>query len=163
MRGVVSRAASRVLAQFSGWSLRQHKRVLHSCRMRIIVRLLINALALWLTTVVVAGVEIIPFAPGGTVEVIVTFLLVAAVFGIVNGVLGNLIRIVAFPLYVLTLGLLALVVNGLLLLLTSWISGLFGFGLVVDGFWWGVLGALVLGLISWFIGILVRPVVGRKR
>ena len=131
--------------------------------MRIIVRLLINALALWLTTVVVAGVEIVPFSPGGTFEVVLTFLLVAAVFGIVNGVLGNLIRIVAFPLYVLTLGLLALVVNGLLLLLTSWISSLFGFGLVVNGFWWGVLGALVLGLISWFIGILVRPIVGKNR
>ncbi|MEH6781507.1 MAG: phage holin family protein [Rhodoglobus sp.] len=130
--------------------------------MGIIVRLLINALALWLTTVVVAGVQIVSFAPGGTLEVVLTFLIVAAVFGIVNGVLGNLIRIVAFPLYVLTLGLLALVVNGLLLLLTSWISSLFGFGLVVDGFWWGVLGALVLGLISWFIGILVRPIVGKK-
>jgi len=130
--------------------------------MRIIVRLLINALALWLTTAIVTGVELVPFEPGGTLEIVLTFLLVAAVFGIVNGVLGNLIRIVAFPLYVLTLGLLALVVNGLLLLLTSWISGLFGFGLVVDGFWWGVLGAFVLGLISWFIGILVRPIVGRK-
>ncbi|GAA1211607.1 phage holin family protein [Rhodoglobus aureus] len=131
--------------------------------MRIVVRLLINALALWLTTVIVAGVELVPFEPGGTLEVVLTFLLVAAVFGIVNGVLGNLIRIVAFPLYVLTLGLLALVVNGLLLLLVSWISSLFGFGLVVNGFWWGVLGALVLGMISWFIGIVVRPIVGKQR
>jgi putative membrane protein len=131
--------------------------------MRIVVRLLINALALWLTTVIVAGVELVPFEPGGTLETVLTFLMVAAVFGIVNGVLGNLIRIVAFPLYVLTLGLLALIVNGLLLLLVSWISSLFGFGLVVNGFWWGVLGALVLGMISWFIGILIRPIVGNKR
>jgi putative membrane protein len=130
--------------------------------MRIIVRLLINALALWLTTVLVAGVELIPFEPGGTLETVLTVLMVAALFGIVNGVLGNLIRIVAFPLYVLTLGLLALVVNGLLLLLVSWISSFFGFGLVVNGFWWGVLGAFVLGLISWFMGILVRPIVGKK-
>jgi len=130
--------------------------------MRIVVRLLINALALWLTTVLVAGVELVPFEPGGTLETVLTFLMVAAVFGIVNGVLGNLIRIVAFPLYVLTLGLLALVVNGLLLLLVSGISSLFGFGLVVNGFWWGVLGALVLGIISWFMGILVRPIVGKK-
>jgi putative membrane protein len=48
-------------------------------------------------------------------------------------------------------------VNGLLLLLVAWISSLMGFGLVVDGFWWGVLGALVLGLISWLIGLIVRP------
>jgi len=66
-------------------------------------------------------------------------------------------RIVAFPLYVLTLGLISFIVNGLLLLLVAWISDLMGFGLQIDGFWWGVLGALVLGLISWLIGLIVRP------
>lgn len=130
--------------------------------MRFIVRLLINALALWLTTLIVAGVHVVPFAPGGTLETVLTFLLVAAIFGIVNGIIGNLIRIVAFPLYILTLGLIALIVNGLMLLLSAWLSGLFGFGLRVDTFWWGVLGALVLGLISWLIGILVRPIMGSK-
>jgi putative membrane protein len=39
----------------------------------------------------------------------------------------------------------------------AWISDLMGFGLVIDGFWWGVLAALVLGLISWLIGLIVRP------
>lgn len=131
--------------------------------MRLIVRLLINAVALWLTTLIVAGVHIVPFAPGGTLETVLTYLLIAAIFGIVNGVIGNLIRIVAFPLYILTLGLIALIVNGLLLLIVGWISSLIGFGLVVDSFWWGVLGALVLGLISWLIGILLRPVIGRPK
>lgn len=131
--------------------------------MRFVARLLINAIALWLTTLIVAGVYVVPFAPGTTLETVLTYLLVAAIFGIVNGVIGNLIRIVAFPLYVLTLGLLALVVNGLLLLLVSWISSLIGFGLVVENFWWGVLGALVLGLISWLIGLLVRPIIGRQK
>ena len=59
------------------------------------------------------------------------------------------------------LGLIALVVNGLLLLIVAWISGLFGFGLTVDGFWWGVLGAVVLAVFAWAIGVVVRPVVGR--
>ena len=131
--------------------------------MRFIVRLLINAFALWLTTLIVLGVKVVPFAPGGTVETVLTFLLLALIFGVVNGVIGNLIRIVAFPLYVLTLGLIALIVNGLLLLLVAWISTLIGFGLTVDGFWWGVLGALVLGLISWLIGILLRPLVKDRR
>ncbi len=127
------------------------------------MRLLINAVALWLTTIIVTGVKVVPFAPGGTLELVLTFLLLAAIFGIVNGVIGNLIRIVAFPLYVLTLGLIALIVNGLLLLLVAWISSLIGFGLTVDGFWWGVLGALVLGLISWLIGILLRPLIKDRR
>lgn len=131
--------------------------------MRLLVRLTINAIALWLTTLIVAGVDVVPFAPGGTLEIVLTYLLVAAIFGIVNGVIGNLIRIVAFPIYVLTLGLVSFLVNGLLLLIVHWISGLIGFGLVVQGFWWGVLGALVLGLISWLIGLIVRPLVGRDR
>ncbi|MHC5798083.1 phage holin family protein [Lacisediminihabitans sp. FW035] len=131
--------------------------------MRFLVRLLVNAVALWLTTLIVAGVTVVAFPPQDTLAVVLTYLLVALIFGIVNGVIGNFIRIVAFPLYILTLGLLALVVNGLLLLLVSWISGILGFGLVVDGFWWGVLGALVLALLSWLIGILIRPIVGRDR
>lgn len=131
--------------------------------MRLFVRLLINAVALWLTTIIVTGVKVVPFAPGETLQVVLTYLLVAAIFGIVNGIIGNLIRIVAFPIYVLTLGLVSLLVNGLLLLIVHWISSLIGFGLVVDGFWWGVLGALVLGLISWLIGIILRPIIGRER
>lgn len=128
---------------------------------RFLIRLVINAVALWLTTLIVAGVKVVPFQPGTTVAVVMTYLLVALLFGLVNSVIGNFIRIVAFPLYILTLGLIALIVNGLLLLLVSWISGFLGFGLTVAGFWWGVLGALVLALLSWLIGILVRPIVGR--
>ncbi len=131
--------------------------------MRLIARLLINSLALWLTTLIVTGVRVVPFAPGEVLQTVLTYLIVAAIFGIVNAVVGNLIRIVAFPLYILTLGLIALIVNGLLLLLAAWLSSLFGFGLVVDSFWWGVLGALVLGLISWLIGILARPLIGGPR
>ncbi|GAB3136576.1 phage holin family protein [Marisediminicola antarctica] len=128
---------------------------------RFLVRLVINAIALWLTTLIVAGVRVVAYEPGDTTASVLTFLMVALVFGIVNSVIGNFVRIVAFPLYILTLGLIALIVNGLLLLLVEWISSLIGFGLEVDGFWWGVLGALVLALISWIIGIIVRPIVGR--
>ncbi len=130
--------------------------------MRLILKLLINSLALWLTTIVVSGVSVSPYPPGGTLETVLTFLLVAAIFGIVNAVVGNFIRIVAFPVYILTLGLISLIVNGLLLLLAAWISGLLGFGLQVESFWWGVLGALVLGLISWLIGILLRPIMKKR-
>lgn len=131
--------------------------------MRLLLRLVINAVALWLTTLIVSGVHVLPYAPGGTLEFVLTLLLVAVIFGLVNGIIGNLIRIVAFPIYILTLGLISLIVNGLLLLLVAWISSLIGFGLVVDGFWWGVLGALVLGLIAWLIGILLRPIIGSPK
>lgn len=128
---------------------------------RLLIRLIINAIALWLTTLIVPGVTVTAFPPGDTLAVVLTYLLVALIFGVVNGVIGNFIRIVAFPVYILTLGLIALVVNALLLLLVSWISGLMGFGLVVTGFWAGVWGALVLAIISWLIGLLVRPLTRR--
>jgi putative membrane protein len=124
---------------------------------RFLVRLVINAVALWLTTLVVAGIHVDAYPPAGLLETVLTYLLVAFIFGIVNSVVGNAIRVVAFPLYILTLGLVALLVNGLLLLIVHWASGLIGFGLVVDGFWWGVLGAIVLGFIGWVLGIVTRP------
>ena len=123
---------------------------------RFLVRLVINAVALWLTTLIVTGVHVRSYADG-VLPTILTYILVALVFGIVNGVIGNLVRIVAFPLYILTLGLLALVVNALLLLLVAWLSTLVGFGLIIDNFWSGFWGALVLGIISWLIGIILRP------
>ncbi len=130
---------------------------------RFLLRLVINAIALWLTTLIVGGVHVHPFGNGDTLAWVLTYLLVALIFGIVNGVIGTIVRVVAFPVYVLTFGLIALIVNALLLLLVAWISSLIGFGLVVDGFWWGVLGALVLAVLSWLIGLLLRPLVGRNR
>jgi len=124
--------------------------------MRFIVKVIVIAFALWLTTFIVAGVNVVPYEDT-TIATVLTYLLVALIFGLVNAIVGTFIRVVAFPIYVLTLGLISFIVNGLLLLIVSWISGLLGFGLTVDGFWWGVLGALVLGLISWLIGLIVRP------
>ncbi|QHC60105.1 phage holin family protein [Rathayibacter sp. VKM Ac-2760] len=129
---------------------------------RLLLGLATNAVALWLTTLVVAGVRVDPYEEGPAAAVL-TYLLVAVIFGVVNSVVGGVVRVVAFPLYVLTLGLVSFLVNGLLLLLTAWISGLFGFGLVVDGFWWGVLGALVLAIVNWFIGLLLRPLARTRR
>ncbi len=131
---------------------------------RFLIRLIINTIALWLTTLIVSGVGLVSYgAEGDTVALVLTYLLVGGIFGLVNSVIGNAIRIVAFPLYILTLGLIALVVNGLLLLLVAWISSLLGFGLTVESFWWGVLGAVVLGLLSWLIGVVLRPFMGRPR
>ncbi|GAB3400180.1 phage holin family protein [Schumannella luteola] len=131
---------------------------------RFLVRLLINALALWLTVAILhPHINVQSWDPASTPANILTYLLVALVFGIVNGVIGNLVRIIAFPLYVLTLGLLSLVVNALLLILVAWVTSLLGFGLSVESFWWGVLGAVVLGLLSWLIGIILRPLLGRPR
>ncbi|MFF2372110.1 phage holin family protein [Agromyces sp. NPDC058110] len=124
--------------------------------MRFLIKVIVVAFALWLTTLLVAGVNVVPYEDT-TIGTVLTYLLVAAIFGLVNAIIGTFIRVVAFPLYVLTLGLISFIVNGLLLLIVDWFSDLMGFGLVVESFWWGVLGALVLGLFSWLIGLVVRP------
>ena len=124
--------------------------------MGFLIKLVVNAVALWVTALIVAGVRVEPYAPDSG-AIILTYLLIALIFGFVNGVVGGFVRIIAFPLYVLTLGLLSFIVNGLLLLLVAWISDLLGFGLVVESFWWGVFGAFVLGVFSWLFGLLLRP------
>jgi len=132
--------------------------------MRFVVKLLINAFALWVTTLIVAGVHVTPWKEGSGWAVFWTYIVLALIFGLVNGIVGTVLRIVALPLYVLTLGLFSLIVNGLLLLIVGWISDHWlHFGLTVDGFWWGVLGALVLGIISWIVGLIFRPLTRQDR
>lgn len=134
---------------------------------RFVVRAIVNGIALWLTTLLFSafgegdGVRVVPYESGDAVATVLTYLLLGLLFGIVNGVLGGVIRVVAFPLYILTLGLISLLVNGLLFLLVAWISAQIGFGLVVQGFWLGVLGAVVLGVLAWIIGLILRPLSGR--
>lgn len=127
-----------------------------------LVRLVINALALFFTTQIVAGITVTAYAPGAVPEVL-TYLLVAFVFGVVNGILGTVIRIVALPVYILTLGLISFIVNGLLLLVVAAIDQAIGFGLNVSGFWEGVLGAFVLSVIAWLLGLILRPLTRRRR
>jgi len=128
---------------------------------RFLVRVVVNAVALWLTTLLVSGTTVTAYEPGDATATVLTYLLLGAIFGVVNGVIGTAIRIVAFPLYILTLGLIALIVNGLLFLLVAAISDALGFGLTVEGFWWGVLGALLMAFFSWLVGLVLRPVTAR--
>lgn len=120
--------------------------------MRTVIRVLVSAFALWLTTLIVGGsgdngIWIKPLG-SGSYDYLITLLIVALVFGLVNATLGKVVRFVSTPLYILTLGLFGLIVNGFLLWVVAWLSGLAGFGLAVDGFWWGVLGALVLSVLA---------------
>lgn len=123
---------------------------------RFLITVVVNAVALWFTAAIVSGVDVTAYAPDVGAQVL-TYLLIALIFGFVNSFVGTVVRIVTFPLYVLTLGLFSLIVNGLLLLLVASISDVLGFGLTIEGFWTGVLGALVLGVIAWLLGLVVRP------
>ncbi|GAA1997047.1 phage holin family protein [Microbacterium ulmi] len=126
--------------------------------MRFLIRVVVNAFAIWVVTLIPAlQVTVIAFPPGETLQLVLTLLAVAAIFALVNTIIGTVIRIVAFPLYILTLGLISLLVNGLLLWITAWLTHWWSWGLRVEDFWWGVLAALVITLINWVFGIILRP------
>lgn len=127
----------------------------------LLLSTVINAIALWLTTVMVTGVHIIP-ANQQSLGYVLTLAFVALVFGLVNGTIGRVLRFLAFPIYVLTLGLMALVVNALLLMFVGWLTQVlgFGYGLQVDTFSAGFWGAIVLSIVSWLLGLLLRPARG---
>lgn len=126
--------------------------------MRLIIRIVINAFAIWVVTLIdPLQVEVVPFAPGETLQMVLTLLAVALVFALVNTIIGTIIKIVAFPLYILTLGLISLLINGFLLWLTAWLTHWWEWGLRVENFWLGVVAALVITLINWILGIILRP------
>lgn len=126
--------------------------------MRFLVRVVVNAFAIWVVTLIDSlQVVVTPFAPGETVQLVLTLLAVAAVFALVNTIIGTVIKIVAFPLYILTLGLISLIINGLLLWITAWVTQWWGWGLSLGGFWLAVVAALVISLINWVFGIILRP------
>jgi putative membrane protein len=121
--------------------------------MGILIRLAISALALWITTVIVPGITLSTDSIG---EAVLTLVVVAVIFGVVNAVLRPIIKTVGCAFYVLTLGLVAIVVNGALFLLTSWIAGELDLPFHVDDFWpSAVVGALLVGIVSWVLNALV--------
>ncbi len=115
--------------------------------MPFLARLLVNAAALWVATRLVPGVT---FAGGW-----LPFLAVAVVFGVVNAFIRPVAKILTFPLIILTLGIFALVVNGLMLSLTSSLSDALGLGFHVDGFWAAFWGAIVVSIISTLLSMMV--------
>lgn len=136
--------------------------------MRLLLRLVVSAVALWLTTVLFSE-NVISSVFGREARIDLTddtfsarwfgtLLLVTILFGIVNATLQPIIKTIGCAAYALTLGLIALVVNGALLLLTSWLSQeVFGLGFEVANFWpSAVLGALVIGVFSWLISLVVK-------
>jgi len=124
--------------------------------MPFVVRLLVNAAALWVATRLVPGVTY----DGGAVPL----LGVALVFGALNASLRPIAKILTLPLIIVTLGIFALVINGLMLWLTSSLSSALGFGFHVSGFWAAFWGALVVSLVGTLLSLLIgKPFVSESR
>jgi putative membrane protein len=115
--------------------------------MRFFIRLLINAAALWVATRIVSGVTF----TGDPVYL----LLVALVFGLMNALVRPVLTLLTCPLLILTLGLFTFVINGVILWLTSALSGKLGIGFHVSGFWPAFWGALVVSIVSILLSLLI--------
>ena len=110
---------------------------------RILLRWLISALAIWVATAILPGVDVL----GG----FWTYLWVALLLGLVNVFLGTILRILTLPLTILTLGLFAIIVNTAVVAFTAWISSKFN----IDGFWQALLAAVVISIVTTVLGLLI--------
>lgn len=117
--------------------------------MEFVYRVLATAVGLWVATFL-PGIDLLPNAVW--VQAL-TLVGVAIVFGVVNALLKPLIKVVGCVLYVLTFGLIGLVVNGLLFWLAAWISGKFGLPFQVTGFLPGFFGAIVVAVVGFILAI----------
>ena len=115
----------------------------------------INAVALWVAAFVVSGIHLGAAGAEWTSQ-LVTIVLVALLFGVVNAILGPIARFLSFPARVITLGLFTFVVNAFLLQVTEWISQPLGLSFTIDKFFWdAVFAAVVITLVSWILSVLL--------
>ena len=121
--------------------------------MGILIRVVLNAVAVWVATLIVGGVDVTADSTGGKIA---TLVVVGALFGLVNATIKPVAKLLSLPLLVLTLGLFALVINALLFWLTAAVSGWLGAPFEVDGFWAAFWGAIVVSVVSWLLSIVVK-------
>lgn len=111
--------------------------------MRIIIRILINAAALWVAAQLLDGITLS--------DQPVAVLIVAIVFGLINGLIRPIVKLLTFPITIVTLGLFTLVINAAMLQLTDWLTS----GLNVVGFWTSIFGGIIISLVSWLLSMLL--------
>jgi putative membrane protein len=112
-------------------------------------RVLATAVAVWVATIL-PGINLLT---GSTVARVGTLIGVALVFGIVNAILKPVVKVAGCVLYILTLGLIGFVVNGLLFWFTGWIAGELKLPFEVTGFWAGFLGAIIVAIVSFVLSL----------
>ncbi|WP_448221753.1 phage holin family protein [Gordonia iterans] len=122
-----------------------------------LIRTVFTAFSLWVAVELVPGLSFDFAGVGSWWGKFGIVLLIAAIFGIVNGFIKPIVQILSIPLYILTLGLIHIVINAFMLEITAWITNnLTHWGLEVDSFFWAaILGALIISIVSWLTAMLV--------
>ena len=116
--------------------------------MRFLIWVVVNALALAAAAWLLGGIEV---TGDTTQDRIITLVLVALIFGVINAIVEPVIKLLSLPLIILTLGLFLLVINAAMLLLTGWISEQFDLNFTVDGFWTALLGGIIITIATWIL------------
>lgn len=122
------------------------------CRMSYLLKIISTAAALWVTTLLFS--PHIQTTAETTSGQIWTLLAVALIFGLVNGIVKPVVKVIGCALYAVSLGLFALVVNALLFVLVGFIAEWFSIPFEVD-FWWAFPGAVVVGVVSWILNLVI--------
>lgn len=125
--------------------------------MKFLLHILVVAGALGVAHLAISGIEL---QGGSGWSKAGTLIVVALIFGVVNAVIKPIVKTVGCALYMLTFGLIGLVVNGLLLWLCSWVAGKLSLPFHITGFWPAFWGAIIVGLVSWLLGLVLEN--GRK-
>ncbi len=121
-----------------------------------LIKVAVNAVAIWVATLVVSGIDVGGQPGEGLGAKVLTFVVVGAIFGLVNAVLKPIVKLLTLPLYILTLGLFTFIVNALMLQVTSWIADLTPLTFHIDSFFWtAILGAVVVTLVSMVLHLLL--------
>ena len=119
--------------------------------MFILLRLIINAVALLITAWIVPGIHLGAAGPHPTKYDWTTLLIVALIFGVLNAVIRPIVILLSLPLEIITLGLFTFVINAFMLLLTSWIAQGMGLGFRIDAFLPALIGALIISVVSFVL------------
>jgi putative membrane protein len=115
---------------------------------RFLIWVVVNAGALAVAAWLLDGIRV---SGDTTEEKAITLAVVALIFGLVNAIVEPIVKLFSLPFIILTLGLFLIVINALMLLLTSWISEQIGQRFVVDGFWTAVLGGIIVTIATWIL------------
>ncbi|MCL2455510.1 MAG: phage holin family protein [Micrococcales bacterium] len=122
--------------------------------MSLVVRIISNGIAIWVATLILPGFTVV--GATSTLERVGVYLLVGLIFGIVNAVVKPIVKVLSFPVYILTLGLFTLIVNALMLMLTAWITSATSWGLQIDNFGTAVLGGLIVSVVSFALSAMTK-------
>lgn len=129
--------------------------------MKFVLKVIANMVGIWLAATLVNGITL-P-ATSHPTELLITLVVIATIFTAVNMIVRPVLKLVTFPVYILTLGLFAFVVNALMFMLTGWLSQQTAYGLEVSGFWAAFFGAIITAIVAALIGAVVDPLTSSRQ